>query len=92
MAETTVRLKTTGMHCGSCAMMIQMSLEDLPGVVGAKVKYATGLGDVPYDSAVVDTAALVAAATPPGPPAVAAGNSALGFPSPTPPESPSLVK
>jgi copper chaperone len=61
MAETTVRLKTTGMHCGSCAMMIQMTLEDLPGVVGAKVEYATGLGDVTYDSGVVGTDAMVAA-------------------------------
>jgi copper chaperone CopZ len=61
MAETTVRLKTTGMHCGSCAMMIQMTLEDLPGVVAAKVEYATGMGDVTYDSDVVDTAAMVVA-------------------------------
>jgi copper chaperone CopZ len=41
--------------------MIQMTLEDLPGVVAAKVEYATGMGDVTYDSDVVDTAAMVVA-------------------------------
>jgi len=61
MAESTVRLKTSGMHCGSCAMMIQMTLEDLPGVKAAKAEYATGMADVTYDSDVVDADALVAA-------------------------------
>lgn len=61
MADTTVQLKTTGMHCGSCAMMIQMTLEDLPGVKAAKAEYATGLAEVTYDSDTVDTDALIAA-------------------------------
>lgn len=61
MADTTARLKLTGMHCGSCAMMIQMSLEDVPGVKSAKAEYATGVADVTYDSDVVSTDALVAA-------------------------------
>lgn len=61
MADTTVQFKTTGMHCGSCAMMIQMTLEDVAGVKSAKVEYATGLADVTYDSDAVDTDALIAA-------------------------------
>jgi copper chaperone len=61
MAETSVRLKTSGMHCGSCAMLIQMSVEDLPGVTSAKTEYATGLTDVTYDSDLLDTGAIIAA-------------------------------
>ena len=32
MAESTVKLKTTGMHCPSCSMLIEMSVGDLDGV------------------------------------------------------------
>lgn len=61
MTETNVRLTTTGMHCGSCAMLIQMTVEDLPGVSSAKTEYATGLTDVTYDSDLLDTGAIIAA-------------------------------
>jgi copper chaperone len=61
VAEASVRLKTTGMHCGSCAMLIQMSVEDLPGVSSAKTEYATGMTDVTYDSDVLDADAIIAA-------------------------------
>jgi copper chaperone CopZ len=61
MAEKSVRLNTTGMHCGSCAMLIQMTVEDLPGVSAAKTEYATGLTDVTYDSDVLEVDAIIAA-------------------------------
>ena len=50
MAETTTtRFITTGMHCPSCSMLIQMTLEDLDGVVSAKADHAAGTTDVVYD-------------------------------------------
>jgi copper chaperone CopZ len=61
LAETNVRLKTTGMHCGSCAMLIQMTVEDLPGVSSAKTEYATGLTEVSYDSDLLDPEAIITA-------------------------------
>jgi copper chaperone CopZ len=61
VAEETVRLKTTGMHCGSCAMMVGMTLEDVPGVLTAKSDYPSGMTEVTFDPDVVDTGRLVAA-------------------------------
>jgi copper chaperone len=50
MAEMkTVRLSTTGMHCGSCAMLIDMTLGDLDGVSEVKTEYASGVSVVTFD-------------------------------------------
>lgn len=59
--EKTLRLNTTGMHCGSCAMLIDMTLGDLEGVSEAKTEFATGLTSVTYDPAVLSEDDLVAA-------------------------------
>jgi copper chaperone CopZ len=59
MVLQTVRIKTTGMHCGSCAMLVQMSLEDLPGVAEARADVAASMTEVTFDPDVIDTPALV---------------------------------
>jgi copper chaperone CopZ len=61
VAETTIRLKTTGMHCGSCAMMVAMTLEDVHGVLRATSDYPTSMTEVTFDADVVAPDALVAA-------------------------------
>lgn len=61
MAETTIQLKTTGMHCGSCAMMIKMTLEDLPGVSAAASEYASGVTEVTFDNDLLSQDQIVAA-------------------------------
>jgi len=61
VAETTIRLKTTGMHCGSCAMMVKMTLEDLPGVSAAASEYGSGMTEVTFDTDLVSQDQLVAA-------------------------------
>lgn len=62
MAENaSVRLDTTGMHCRSCSMLVQMTLEDLPGVESATSDFATGITDVVYDPAVVTVDQLIEA-------------------------------
>lgn len=62
MAETkTVQLSTTGMHCGSCAMLIDMTLGDLEGVSEVKADFAAGTTAVTYDGGVLSTDDLIAA-------------------------------
>jgi copper chaperone len=59
MSETTVRLKTSGMHCNSCSMLVQMTVEDLPGVAAVKADYPTGITEVTYDPDVLDVAQII---------------------------------
>ncbi len=62
MAEArTVTLKTTGMHCGSCAMLIDMTLGDLEGVEEVKTDYVSGATSVTYDPALLSEHDLVVA-------------------------------
>ncbi|HET6498657.1 MAG TPA: cation transporter [Coriobacteriia bacterium] len=62
MAETkTVRLSTAGMHCGSCTMLIDMTLSDLPGVHAVKTEYASGITTVTCDPDQVTEDDLIAA-------------------------------
>lgn len=61
MAEVTTRFATTGMHCSSCSMLIDLTLADLPGVVASKTDHATGFSVVTYDDAVQDEQGIIAA-------------------------------
>lgn len=62
MPETkTVRLSTTDMHCGSCAMLIDMTLGDLEGVDEVRTDYATGVSSVSYDPGRVSVEDLITA-------------------------------
>ena len=61
MAETTLRLKTSGMHCGSCAMLIDMTLTELDGVSASKSDAAAGETIVTFDDTAVTPEVLVAA-------------------------------
>lgn len=45
------KFKITGMHCTSCAMTIDMDLEELEGVKGAKTSYAGQDTEVEFDPA-----------------------------------------
>lgn len=51
---TTTKFKTSGMHCQSCSMLIEMSVSDLPGVEDVKASAADGLTTVTYDPNRVD--------------------------------------
>lgn len=57
----TVKLATTGMHCGSCAMLIDMTLGDLEGVSEVKTDYASGMTVVTFDTDRLSTEDLVQA-------------------------------
>lgn len=45
----TKKFKIIGMHCSSCAMTIDMDLEDLDGVKSAKTSYAKAETEVEFD-------------------------------------------
>ncbi len=53
--------KIQGMHCTSCAMHIDMGLEDVPGVQEARTHFARAITQVTYDPARTNVDQLVAA-------------------------------
>jgi copper chaperone len=60
MADTRiVRLRTTGMHCQSCSMLVQMNVEDLPGVAAVTSDFRTGVTEVTYDPEQLDVENIV---------------------------------
>ncbi|MDI6901475.1 MAG: heavy-metal-associated domain-containing protein [Anaerosomatales bacterium] len=63
MASVTRHYKTTGMHCHSCSMLIQLTLQDLDGVEAAHVDHRTGISEVVFDDGVLSDADIVAAIT-----------------------------
>jgi len=58
-APSTARLRTTGMHCQSCSMLVQMELEELDGVESAVADFGSGLTEVVYDPEIVSVEALI---------------------------------
>ncbi len=50
-----------GMHCTSCALLIDEELEELAGVVRTKTSYAKQLAEVEYDEKQTDERKIVAA-------------------------------
>lgn len=43
------KFKITGMHCSSCALTIDMDLEDLEGVKSSSTSYAKAETEVEFD-------------------------------------------
>lgn len=44
------KLKIEGMHCTSCALVINMDLEDLEGIKKAQISYAKQEAEIEFDS------------------------------------------
>ena len=61
MSEVTTRFKTSGMHCASCSMLVDLTLGDLDGVSDSKTDHATGDTVVTFDSDTVTTYAIIEA-------------------------------
>jgi len=57
----SIDLKTDGMHCASCSMLIDMTVGDLAGVSSVKADFASGITHVEFDAAIVDVPRIVAA-------------------------------
>lgn len=52
MIRQTLRIH--GMHCTSCAMVIDMDLEDLPGVKEARTNYAKSMTHVEFNPSLIN--------------------------------------
>lgn len=50
MATTTHVFRIEGMHCGSCALLIDDTLEDLPGVLSTQTTIKQGRSTVELDA------------------------------------------
>ncbi len=63
MSGTTTRqtLRIAGMHCSSCAMAIDLELEELPGVADARTSFARAITEVVFDPSRVGLDAIIAA-------------------------------
>jgi len=49
MSEVTANLVTSGLHCTSCSMLVDLTVGDLEGVVDVKTDHATGDTVVRFD-------------------------------------------
>jgi copper chaperone len=56
-----VSIATTGMHCHSCSMLIEMNVGELEGVASVHADVATGTTEVSYDPAIVDVETILGA-------------------------------
>lgn len=56
---TTTTFVTSGMHCPSCSMLIEMSLGDVDGVTSASSDYKSGITEVTYDTTILTAEAIV---------------------------------
>ena len=54
------KLKISGMHCSSCAMKIDMDLEDLDGIKKAATSYAKQETEVEFDQDKLDMQQVIA--------------------------------
>lgn len=57
----SVDIKTANMHCGSCKMLVEMSVTELPGIEKAEVDLAAETTHVEYDPAQVSVDDIVSA-------------------------------
>lgn len=55
------KLKIEGMHCTSCAMSIDMDLEDLDGVKETRTSYAKQESEVEFDQDKLNIQEVIAA-------------------------------
>ena len=59
-ATTEKKLKTTGMHCQSCAMLVDMTVGDLEGIDEVSTDYASGDTTVKFDPDQVSVGEIIA--------------------------------
>jgi len=59
--QQAVNLDIGGMHCASCAILIQKSVQKIPGIKQVSVNYATQKARVLIDSNQVDTQKIISA-------------------------------
>lgn len=61
MAHTTAKLQTSGMHCRSCSMLVDMTVGELAGVSEVSTDHASGETIVTFDPDTVSLEAIIEA-------------------------------
>jgi copper chaperone len=57
----SARLRIGGMHCGSCGILIDETLEDVPGVRSSATSTRSGTSRVEFDPQLTDLPTIAAA-------------------------------
>lgn len=57
---SNIKLSLSGLHCSSCAVNIDLALEDLAGVVSSSTNYAKSQSTVSFDPQKTDTKKIIA--------------------------------
>lgn len=55
-----IKIKTKGMHCASCEMLVKDSLEELDGVSAVNADFKSGIVSVDFDESKVKPEAIKA--------------------------------
>ena len=63
MPTSTHVFRIDGMHCGSCSLLIDDTLEDLPGVSRSQTELKAGRSTVQLDTGVIDAQQVIDAIT-----------------------------
>jgi len=59
MSEVTANLVTSGLHCTSCSMLVDLTVGDLDGVSEVRTDHATGATVVLFDDAAITVEQIV---------------------------------
>jgi copper chaperone len=59
MSTSTHIFRVDGMHCGSCSLLIDDALEDLPGVSDSHTEVKSGRSTVQLDTSLTDTREVI---------------------------------
>lgn len=55
----TLTLALSGLHCSSCAVNIDLTLEDLPGVTNSKTNYARSRATIDFEPEKLDPEKII---------------------------------
>ena len=61
MSKKKVSLTLTGMHCTSCSLIVEKSINKLPGIESASASYGAEKADITFDSDQVKTEDIIGA-------------------------------
>lgn len=57
---SNIKLNLSGLHCTSCAVNIDLSLEELPGVINSTTNYAKSLASISYEEEKIEPKTILA--------------------------------
>jgi copper chaperone len=61
LSATTTRLSTTGLHCRSCSMLVDMTVGELEGVSEVTTDHVTGETIVTFESDALSVESIIEA-------------------------------